>query len=952
MRLNVGRLVSFLVIVVVSLSIPLPVAFAGHDYILLVDHSNSMGDNDPSNIRLDGATLVVDSADEADQIAIVVFGVNSEVLLPLTRASRAAKKKICDQIHSLKDADGKSVVIDGNGTDYLLALNIARKFVEKSTAAGGRPEVILLTDGKLEPVEDWPQRRVNADMEKALAPYTNDVPVHCIALSDRADPKPLHKICAATGGEYFSAKTPSELLEVYLKILTAGKGMVSIKADQFYVWPASRELNVVLFKNSPKSSVELASEVGRIDPAATNCYSSDDRKTCPRFYNFVRVASPAQGTWTATAKGKGSLQIHALQSVPFEFAITSPRDGKQLAGVPVELTAVLQPKPGVDPGVIEQLVGETTVRAVVTNSEKESRIVVMKGMQRGATYAFTATESFSRVGDYTLQVCGEFSHGKTKPWMAERQREFYVGPSDFRLDVLSPKPGHLLKDPYEGLEFSGLVVKADPRCVTESLSPGSQIVVELLDAQGKTVLAPVRCDVKKNAFSATLIAAGAATLDPGPYRMRVTASDSQHVVQPAEVTVVVGAWPKFDQEAIKGKVENLGTGVPAAGGNGAVVVRLSGAPGSKPLEPGDRAGSWKIETVACEISLTDGLGLVPLSPSKDAPKWNGPFGYPARASGPVGIGGTALVQLRLVVADKVRYEAKLSVSLESLKLIIPARVDVLPPELVLNMENPKAVMTNSLTLRSWWVETKDVYVEVSSEARGTNLLSLPREWLRVSQQVKLNPMSMVNGAPVAGTTALPFSVALSEEARRNVRYGEEYRGGIEIRESRGSGAALCRSDIRLMVQADWPDKNEFAITHTLPTTVEVNTPVSIYENELSTGAAAEVSRGNRTIGICGLVCARDKDKILKVGGVIGDRYLVKELTWKWVPPLARYQENEKKDAAGWYYAVFVPTPDDVGDMQVLLCVEKLVLALKDAPDRVQTYSNISMPVKITVTEKK
>lgn len=185
---------------------------AGADYVLIVDNSGSMRDNDPDFLRVAAAKLFVDLADDNDRIAIVAMS-NPEqtvsLLDGLANLDFPEKRTVLKT--DLKQRLDETVPTFFGGTSMNEAMTLAYQLLGKSK----RPKfIIMLTDGLPDPFEEQTEA-VRALMKKRQ----NQAQVYAIALGEGADPAYLEaEFTSKTGGLTFSAETPHSLIPIYLQI--------------------------------------------------------------------------------------------------------------------------------------------------------------------------------------------------------------------------------------------------------------------------------------------------------------------------------------------------------------------------------------------------------------------------------------------------------------------------------------------------------------------------------------------------------------------------------------------------------------------------------------------------------------------------------------------------------------------------------------------------------------
>lgn len=692
---------------------PQPVA-----YILVVDHSGSMGDNDPFDIRLDAATLVVDSGNTNDRVGVVGFGIDSKIMQELAIIDDKSKSSIGDRIHAPPE-------VDVQGTDIIGALKAARDLVNKALVDRVRPEIMLLTDGKMEgaPLKRYP------NLEAALADElkvfsSNGVPVHCIALGGLADNKFLRTCAAATGGSYFPVKTSEELLAVYLQMICARKGMVSLSANRFYVWPGSEEVNVIVFNGPPKKfRFGKRDEPARIAVIQSSggdvrtTYRSSERKNPPQAYDFARIDQPRGGDWSVEAKGTGQLQIHALQSVPFDFVIEAPQIGKKLVGTPVLFRCKVVPKPRIQQAEFEKVFANTSVKIALVhpNGEKNETSLVKGPADEGF---FESALTFKEPGDYLVDFQAEFrASSGSVPWTYTQRKIFRVGPPDFGIEIQTPGKEAALGSPLDKLLLEARLIKVDTSCTADLTSVICQITNMVLNDKGLCVQQSV-FESKGGAVASVLSGEGAALLDPGKYQLVVSAGHPQYSVAPTSNGFSIGQWPKLP--VLTGLIDAKANMDPLYTGDSLKLKAALSGPDGAMLKRGSSYQSWRPTQIKYEFRKRDRDGERPLvSPPVDLAKADGAdvfFTDTATVDGVNTFSGHATILFELWANGKTRHQDSKTVDLEPCQVNVKKMAILTVTPRALCFTNPPAGETLPVDVKVESDSDDDLDVEWKTDA--------------------------------------------------------------------------------------------------------------------------------------------------------------------------------------------------------------------------------------------
>lgn len=180
--------------------------FNSQDVVFTIDCSTSMNQADPTYMRRDAAKSYVNELIPPDRAAVISFSDSAKLVGG----------------HHLS-SDYESITLDlnelenGGQTNFTAAIELTnREFAEHGYA--NRTQVcILLTDGKPEPLE------TNVTLDVINETIGMNVTIYTIGLysfgsSSRIDEDLLRWIARKTGGEYFIARRPTDLISIYDRI--------------------------------------------------------------------------------------------------------------------------------------------------------------------------------------------------------------------------------------------------------------------------------------------------------------------------------------------------------------------------------------------------------------------------------------------------------------------------------------------------------------------------------------------------------------------------------------------------------------------------------------------------------------------------------------------------------------------------------------------------------------
>ncbi|WP_159886967.1 vWA domain-containing protein [Paenibacillus puerhi] len=161
---------------------------APKDYILLLDTSESMTQNDPGNQSRQAASSLVAGMSDDKRVGIAIFNENTTWLQPLTSLrTEAARREIADKLAGAPEPIGQ--------TDIGKALGQAMEQMRSSGTAEGRGAVILISDGYSA-----------MNLAEVTAPYiAQNFGIHTVGLESAGNEQGnrlLQQLAEATGGTY------------------------------------------------------------------------------------------------------------------------------------------------------------------------------------------------------------------------------------------------------------------------------------------------------------------------------------------------------------------------------------------------------------------------------------------------------------------------------------------------------------------------------------------------------------------------------------------------------------------------------------------------------------------------------------------------------------------------------------------------------------------------------
>ena len=217
------------------------------DVAIIIDTSGSMRENDPTYKRKEAARAFIDNAKDDDQIAIIDFDFDVNVLWRIQNLTSNR-----DDIKNAVEA-----IDNVGGTDIGLGLKAAYNELESSSQPN-KKAAVLLTDGK--DIYNYYNNEASLYKDKGW-------PIYTIGLGDDTDPDLLQDIADTSGGKYFPLTDSSQLENVYFEIsaVTGGGRLtdrVTTRLEKGAFWdtlidiPQSQE-TISFFSNWQGSEVNM-----------------------------------------------------------------------------------------------------------------------------------------------------------------------------------------------------------------------------------------------------------------------------------------------------------------------------------------------------------------------------------------------------------------------------------------------------------------------------------------------------------------------------------------------------------------------------------------------------------------------------------------------------------------------------------------------------------------------
>ena len=482
------------------------------DVVLVIDNSGSMDwrGHDPEGARFESVRIFIDKSEEGDNIALIDFSSSSELILPLTKITKA-RESIMKSIVSTVRSDRRLTDIDS-------ALRLALQELSGNRAnLAHTPVVILLTDGEIDVVKGTPEQKQLAAkrsesilFSETIPKYVqNYIPIYTVALKSGMDASVLEKIAKQTKlreqvneRHYFFVLPGTELVEIFSTILGQIKKQSRVtKKYHFTGEPIhqatdttslTKKLDVdVLLDHREDMQVTLKGPDGQIVQPS----SQGDK------YNLYRINNPTPGKWYVSVKGEGENEVIIATNVDDDIKIDLPFASRFKLGEDIPIFAnIVYKNKVVEGSVVEvELSGQKhpfELKEFLLSIQKpdgsESGPFPLK--RKGGSYTYFYKEA-DMVGNYTLNFDLK-ANLMNRDIKLLAQRKVYVFQTVEPPTVLFKK----LKEKYSigdtvPIEFS---VTKNAR-----LMQNSSIPVEVSSLQGSEVISVPRKGLKTYSFSFT-----------------------------------------------------------------------------------------------------------------------------------------------------------------------------------------------------------------------------------------------------------------------------------------------------------------------------------------------------------------------------------------------------------------------------------------------------------------
>ncbi|MCW5588583.1 MAG: VWA domain-containing protein [Legionellales bacterium] len=267
-----------------------------HDMRVLIDVSGSMKKNDPDNLRIPAAKLLINLIPNNNKIGFWTFANDTGNLISSATVDRQWKDKQLSKpklIHS-----------NGSLTDIAKALDTVTVDWQKKPDSQYHRSLLLLTDGFVDIGKDENKNKASREyILNELLPKLkkSQIKIYSIALSDNADKDLLKRLSNDTGGKYIAIQSNQELEKTFFEMFQADVQPPSVKIDgrTFKIDASVKELTILSFNNKPDFTIQTPSG----EKYQHTQHPKDVRWFHEKNYDLVTIPAPEVGEWTLQGAG-------------------------------------------------------------------------------------------------------------------------------------------------------------------------------------------------------------------------------------------------------------------------------------------------------------------------------------------------------------------------------------------------------------------------------------------------------------------------------------------------------------------------------------------------------------------------------------------------------------------------------------------------------------------------
>lgn len=282
------------------------------DVRIVVDISGSMRKNDPHNLRIPAAELLIDLLPDNSKAGLWTFGKYVNMLVKHDYVSAGWKR----------NAKIKAKKINS----IAMYTNIGEA-VEVASVGWLEPDpryersIILLTDGKVD-ISKSPTQNENEQnriLEQIIPRLTSSkVKVHTIALSANSDQLLMKRLAMNTGGSFSVANSANDLMKIFLKAFDAAvpSEQVPLEGNKFSIDASVKEFTALIFRASKAKPTQLTSPDGVSFNRNTKNPNLSWLST--NAYDLITFKNPTFGEWRLKADIDPSNRVSIISDLSLD----------------------------------------------------------------------------------------------------------------------------------------------------------------------------------------------------------------------------------------------------------------------------------------------------------------------------------------------------------------------------------------------------------------------------------------------------------------------------------------------------------------------------------------------------------------------------------------------------------------------------------------------------------
>ncbi|GKS10666.1 hypothetical protein YDYSY3_16660 [Paenibacillus chitinolyticus] len=178
---------------------------APQNYVLVIDKSDSMTQNDPQKQSLQAAKSLIGRMDGKNSAAVFTFNEETQLIAPLTKLAGSGREELRGRLDKIGEPTGQ--------TDIGRALTTVMDQLKKDGAADSSSSVILISDGYSD-----------VNTTEVLSPFVKaGISVHTVGIDDSQVEgiQLLQRIAEQTSGSFHDVKSADRITDAFEQIYTA-----------------------------------------------------------------------------------------------------------------------------------------------------------------------------------------------------------------------------------------------------------------------------------------------------------------------------------------------------------------------------------------------------------------------------------------------------------------------------------------------------------------------------------------------------------------------------------------------------------------------------------------------------------------------------------------------------------------------------------------------------------